>query len=190
LFWQAGDEVQDLQKTHPLTVALSWVLYEAYTKKYDNKHWGEIVGCEVPVTIPGSLFGLDFDLTGNVDLLVRNERGLGIVDVKTEGRNDKNLKMKFSLRAQKWIYALGVELSTPYGKPDFCAIDICIKNKPPVFDKFYYEAMTDSRFKWLSGEMEYVKKQMANPKPRPHIAFCHAYNRPCEFYLDNGCSLI
>lgn len=190
LFWQAGDEVLDLQKSHPATVALSWVLYEKYTQKYDAKHWGEIVGCEVPITIPGSLFGLEFDLTGNVDLLVRNERGLGVVDLKTEGRNDKNLYMKFSLRAQKWIYALGVELSTDFGKPNFCAIDLCIKNKEPKFDKFYYDAMTDRRFAWLRAEIEYVKAQMANPVPRPNIAFCHKYNRPCEFFVDQGCSLV
>jgi hypothetical protein len=191
LFWQAGDEVANLQQTHPATVALSWRLYEKYTAKYAADHWGEIVGCEVPIVVPGSLFGLDFDLTGNVDLLVKNERGLGVVDLKTEGRNGKELKMKFGLRAQKWIYALGVELSTSFGKPDFCAVDICIKNKEPVFDKFEYEAMTEKRFKWLSGEIDYVKQQMANPKPRPHIAFCHAYGRPCEHYVDgSGCGLL
>lgn len=196
--WLAGERVDhkeeffwnkvSIENSHKLTVAEARRLFEAYTKHYRPDHLGKVIATQVNIRIPESLLGLE--VSGNLDLVVEDEKGrLGIVDIKTDGRNDKFLRMKYGVRAQKWWYALGYELLTGR-KPDFVMIDLTIKNANPAFNKFEYEAMTEQRFRWLQDLAKQVKTAMANPMPVPNLGNCWEYSRPCQFHSNDLCEFI
>lgn len=188
-FWRGPDGAKSMEKSHPETCKQARLCYEDYTKKYSGgppKHLGRIVTTEMQIVIPESVFGLE--ITGAIDLVVENDKGLGIWDLKTEGRNDVELKLKFGLRGQKWIYALGYELATGQ-KPTHCGIDICIKNKEPKYDYFEYEGLTDKRFEWLQGLVNQVKDGMKTGEKRPCMENCRRFSRTCEHLYEGLCVL-
>lgn len=198
--WLAGNPVapsakftwdgEDMETTHPATCAEARRLVDAATKHYgslERMGIGELVATEMPIEIPESVFGLR--ITGNIDLVLRDARGIWIRDLKTEGKEEQSLKDKFGLRQQLWIYALGYELATGE-KPVGVGIECCIKTQDPKFRRYDYEAVTDQRFKWLAESVARVKAAMAEPRPNPHISNCWAYYKPCSFLIDSRCSLI
>lgn len=192
LFWDYGIEDvanQDLQKTHPASVKEALRLYVAYTKEYTPNHLGKVIATEFPITIPGEIFGLPFDISGSIDCVVESGAGIIIDDLKTESAEQQNLKDKFSIREQLWIYALGYELATGI-KPVGCKIDCCIKTKEPKFRQYDYEGMTERRMKWLRHQVTRAHKEMQNPQPNPSVHNCNPWGHAC-MYLQNGmCSLI
>lgn len=185
LWWEQHGNLAD---SHPLSVAEARRIFEAYHKHYNRDHLGEILASQMPVMIPKELTGLDDDLTGNLDLVVRENHQIGIVDLKTHAAETADLKMYFSLRPQFWLYAWGYELATGV-KPDFCLADVTIKTKKskfnaegPKFRKFRYGGLTEDRLKWLQSQFVEVKAKMANPRPEPKIAHCWPYSTPCSHY--------
>lgn len=180
----------NIEKTHPETCREVRHLVDKATAHYGSLEQmgiGELVATEVPIEIPESLFGLR--ITGAIDLVLRTPAGIVIRDLKTESKEDANLKDKFSLRQQLWIYALGYELATGE-KPIGVGIECCIKTKDPKFRRFDYEGVTERRFSWLRQSVERVKSAMADPKPNPNVSFCWAYYRACPFLVDGLCSHI
>ncbi len=174
-----------LHETHPLSLAEAQRLFDARAAK--GFTFGNVVATQVDIAIPEAVFGLE--VTGNLDLVVEQESGIWIGDLKTEGRAESTLFEKFSLRQQLWIYCLGYEIKTGV-KPAGCFIDIIIKNKEPKVDLFVYEGLTDARFAWLRDSIERVKAAMADPKPTPSLNSCVAYGRKCSMLEAGMCSLI
>jgi hypothetical protein len=197
--WMAGNPVSpaakfswngvDMEQSHPATCAEAKRLVDEATKHYGSPEQmgiGTLEATEMAIEIPESLFGLR--ITGAIDLVMRTPEGVWIRDLKTEGKEDQNLKDKFGLRQQLWIYALGYELATGE-KPIGVGIECCIKTGDAKFRRFDYEGVTPRRFEWLKHSVERVKAAMADPKPNPNISFCWAYYRPCAFLIDSQCSL-
>lgn len=181
---------ENIEESHPETCAEARRLVDKATAHYGSLEQmgiGELVATEMPIEIPESLFGLR--VTGNIDLVLRTPEGIWIRDLKTEGREEENLKDKFGLRQQLWIYALGYELVTGE-KPLGVGIECCIKTAEPKFRRFDYEGITPRRFEWLKQSIERVKVAMEDPKPNPNISFCWAYYKPCRFLVESQCSLL
>jgi hypothetical protein len=179
----------DIEESHRATCAEARRLADAAMKHYGSPEQmgvGELVATEMPVKIPESLFGVE--ITGNIDRVTRTPAGIWIRDWKTEGKEDQNLKDKFGLSLQLWVYALAYELETGE-KPVGVGIDCCIKTDDPKFRRFDYEGVTERRFEWLKMSFGRIKAAMADPKPNPNISFCWAYYKPCAFLLDSSCSL-
>lgn len=183
-----NNDQQSLDVSHPASCAEARRIYIAHTKQYRPDHLGKVVEVEYPVVIPGDVFGVPFDISGNIDFVIRSPKGIEVWDEKTEGREEANLKAKFSLRQQLWFYALGYELKTGT-KVNSCNIDGVIKRKEPEFFKFNYEAVTDKRFKWLQDSVLRVKAAMENPQAHPCLDNCWPYSKPCEFLIEGMCSL-
>lgn len=193
LYWDYGVENvphQDLQKSHPASVSEALRCYIAYTKEFPNPAYlGRIIATEFPIVIPGKIFGLPFDITGSIDVVLETDRGIIIDDLKTESAEAKNLKDKFSVREQLWIYDLGYELATGI-KPVGNMIDCCIKTKEPKFRKFEYEGLTDRRMRWLRHMVAIAYAEMQNPQPKPSIQNCNPWGTPCGYLQDGMCALI
>lgn len=183
-----NNDRQSLDVSHPASCAEARRLYIEYTKFYRPDHLGKIIAVEHPIIIPGSMFGVPFDISGNIDFVVETAKGIEIWDAKTEGREEANLKAKFSLRQQLWIYSLGYELETGI-KPVGTGIDCVIKRKEPGFIKFEYEAVTDKRFKWLQDSILEVNNKMNNPRSEPKLTNCWPYGTPCQYLLEGMCGI-
>lgn len=175
-----------IEESHKETCAEARRLFDAYAGSKRPDEYGEVLAVEMAIEIPESIFGLR--ITGAIDIVARQNDKIFIDDVKTESREDKSLEMKFGLRCQKWIYALGYELATGV-KPDGCRIDLAIKTKDPKFRLFEYPGLTEWRFNWLRQQIEKVKAGIANPVADPDINHCWQYGRPCQFWVDHRCAL-
>lgn len=177
-----------MEQSHPLTCAEIRRLYGAYVKCHDPDGLGEVLGCEVQIEIPESLFGMR--MTGAIDLVTRRNDGIWLWDFKTEGQNDKLMREKFSLNYQLWVLSLGYELKTGV-KPVGVGNEITIKTKTPAFQRLEYEGLTDQRFRWVKQMFEDVKAAKAGPHtPRPSEDNCLAYYRACPFLTNGCCSFI
>lgn len=183
VFHWNGASIED---SHKATCAEARRLFDAYAKEKRPDEYGEVIGVEVPIEIPESIFGLR--ITGAIDIVAYSGGRTFIDDVKTDGREDKNLEMKYGLRCQKWIYALGYELATGV-KPDGCRIDLAIKTQTPKFRLFEYPGVTEWRLNWMRQQIEKVKAAMLNPRPDATLNNCWQYGKPCAFYIDHECRL-
>jgi hypothetical protein len=176
-----------LEQSHKLTVKAARDLMDEYVKKVAPDKFGKVLECERFVRLPADLFGNE--LTGAIDMVTEDERGIWITDIKTEGRNDKNLRDKFSLMHQGHLYALAYEIETGI-KPVGVRYVVVVKTKENPIHNFEFEGVTDKRFAWLKNFFDTVAMKRANPRPEPSYSNCNAYNRSCQFLLDGLCSLL
>jgi hypothetical protein len=179
---------ESIEQSHPLTCAEVRRLYKAYTTHHDPDGLGEVLGCEVQIEIPESLFGMR--LTGAIDLVTRRHNGVWLWDFKTEGSSDKFMREKFSLNYQLWALALGYELLTGE-KPVGVGNEITIKTKTPVFQRLEFESLTEARLQWLKQMFEDVKAaKAAPPRARPCEDHCLAFYKACPYLVGGMCGLL
>jgi hypothetical protein len=174
-----------MEQSHPLTCAEVRRLYKAYTQKHDPDGFGEVLGCEVAVEIPESLFGMR--MTGAIDMVAKRGDDVYLIDFKTEGRNDSLMKERYGLLPQLHIYALGYELKTGV-KPAGVIYEVTVKTKTPDFHRLPFEGLTEQRFRWIKGVFHSIiaAKQGAH-EPSPSENNCLSYYRACPFLGSTGC---
>lgn len=194
--YHAGEQIEpghfcwndiSIEDSHPASCEEARRLFAAHRSEYSPEAFGTVVAVEELIEIPESLFGIR--RTGAIDLVTVNDKNeLWIRDFKTDGR-EHNLLEKYSLRHQLWVYALGYELKTGI-KPVGVEYLSCVKTQKVKFRRFPFEAMTDTRFRWLKLYFQELKYQMNNPRPQPSLEACKKYERACKYLVEGFCSLI
>lgn len=186
--WELEDgQTQDLDKTHPVTVAEAKRMFDAYAQEHGVEHWGKFLGAEVPCEIPAELFGRR--LTGAIDMVTESSDGVWINDFKLISREESLLWESYSLRHQGHLYALAWELEHGV-KPIGVRYIAGIKTKAPKFRELKYDGVTDQRFRWLKNFFETVQSKRENIRPEPSDKNCLAWGRPCLYLVNGMCSHI
>lgn len=177
-----------LEQSHPLTCKAVRNLLDEYMRKTPVDAFGTIVGCEVPCRIGPELFGQE--LTGAIDAVTEDERGIWITDWKTEGRQETWLRTKYGMMHQNWLYALAYELETGV-KPIGVRYVVVVKTaKVPVIN-LEFEGVTPTRFEWLRRFFDTVERRRKTPIAEPSMGNCIQYNRPCTYMTNEGvCGLL
>lgn len=178
---------ESIEKSHPLSCNQARTTFERYAKKTAPDAFGHVHGVEIRVRIPEELFGNE--LTGAIDAVTEDARGIWITDWKTEGRNDTWLRDKYSLFHQNWLYALAYELETGV-KPVGVRYVVVTKTEKCDVHNFEFDGVTEQRFKWLQRFFETVARKRALPIAEPSLSNCIQYNKPCKFLVNNLCGLL
>lgn len=178
-----------IKDSHATTIALVWEMFRAFCDKHSPDSFGEVIGTEVAISIPEDLFGLP--VTGAIDFLSRDGRGLWVNDIKTTSSVDNKedpFRHHYRMQQQCWLYACGHHIATGEEIAGVRHIIQTRKNSDTYVVES--EGLTPSRMRWLQTYCNDVLAQRANIRPQPSSSRCMKYHKPCRFMQDGICAKI
>lgn len=196
---------KDIEATHPATCAEARRLFQAYALKYDPKGMGNIVGVEVQLKAPLSLFGCH--KTGAADIVIElateeqvrqfeHKRqvtlpgpGYYIVDIKTDDRDEgPKTDLEYQLRPQFPLYMMLYEEQFKSHPLRGTIVDLIFKSAEVKLRTLFIPTPDSDQREMVRNAVAIARVGRESKDPPPaRITSCLTWGNACHHYVAGRC---